>query len=60
MIFAVLNVHLGVFLCVHHGRNGDTEVGDGVPEVWKVEWSAIVSAATPCKISSVPLRQGWI
>jgi hypothetical protein len=31
----VLDVHFGVLLGVHHGRNGDTEVGDGAPEVCK-------------------------
>jgi hypothetical protein len=38
--FAVLDVHFGVLLGVHHGRNGDTEVGDGAPEVCEEALSA--------------------
>ena len=33
----LLNIHLGVFLGVHDGRNGDTEVGGRAPEVCIVE-----------------------
>jgi len=33
----LLDVHLGVFLGVHDGRNGDTEVGGRAPEVCIVE-----------------------
>lgn len=33
MLSGMLNVHFGILLGVHHGRNGDTEVGDGAPEV---------------------------
>jgi hypothetical protein len=31
------NIHLGVFLCVHNGGNGNTEVGGRAPEVYTVE-----------------------
>lgn len=30
---AVSNVHVRVFLCVHHSSDGDTKVGDGTPEI---------------------------
>ena len=29
-------VHLGVFLRVHYGGDGDAEVGDWAPEIWRV------------------------
>jgi len=33
----VRDIHLGVFLCVHNGGNGNTEVGGRAPEVYTVE-----------------------
>jgi hypothetical protein len=36
------NVHLGVFLCVHNGGNGNTEVGGRAPEVYTI---ALMSAS---------------
>jgi hypothetical protein len=45
----LLDVHLGVFLGVHNGRNGDTEVRGRAPEVCIVE--AMVSQY-PRNISS--------
>lgn len=47
---ALLDVHLGVFLSVHDGRNGNTEVGGRAPEVCIVE--AMVSQY-PHNISSL-------
>lgn len=47
----LLDVHLGVFLGVHDGRNGDTEVGGRAPEVCIVE--AMVSQCSR-SISSPP------
>lgn len=33
----MFHVHFGVFLGVHHGGNGNTEVGGRAPEVYNVE-----------------------
>lgn len=40
MLFGMLDVHFGVLLGVHHGRDGDTEVGDRAPEVCSEALSA--------------------
>jgi hypothetical protein len=45
------NIHLGVFLCVHNGGNGNTEVGGRAPEVYTVE---LMSASIREPSLSVP------
>ena len=47
----LLDVHLGVFLGVHDGRNGDTEVGGRAPEVYTIE---LMSASIREPSLSVP------
>jgi hypothetical protein len=51
---SLLDVHLGVFLGVHDGRNGNTEVGGRAPEVCIVE--AMVSQ---CSRSISPPPNHW-
>lgn len=64
--FAVLDLHFGVLLGVHHGRNGDTEVGDGAPEVCRKALSAnpaIKHILTPnfvlCSSSTIHCHVSW-
>lgn len=58
---AAWNVHLRVLLCVHHSCNGNTEVGDGAPEVCTMALLAIgrfkkykLPVSIQCKVPVAP------
>jgi len=51
------NVHLGVFLCVHNGGNGNTEVGGRAPEVYTVELMSASIRDSSLFLSAIECRR---